>query len=178
MVSGWVKADSVFCTQPEYHESSVTRPGRGQFAPDDFNFVGCPFAERPVFNRLRMSRQFSGVGWVQIFPAPQCHMSRKILFARFRGKWLDRSLNPFLQINQQPFLIINSNPDDPGRMRVRKKSDAFGAQLQWPGAPANSVDRFLQLFQTGHGNIAQKPEREMKLIRLGPTNRATRRQKL
>ena len=98
-------------------------------------------------------------------------MSRKILFARFRGEWPDRGFNPFLQFNQQPFLVENSNPDDPRRMRVRKKADALGAQLQWPGAPANGVDRFLQFFQTGKGNIAQKPECEMKLIRPRPASR-------
>ncbi len=137
-----------------------------------------PFAEQAVFNRLRVSRQFSGVGWFQIFQASQGHMSRKILFARFRSEWPDHVLNPFLQINQQPCLIINSNPDDLGRMRVREKADALSAHLQWLGAPANGVDRFLQLFQTGHGDIAQKPECEMKLIRPGPASRATRRQRL
>ena len=105
-------------------------------------------------------------------------MSRKILFARFHSEWPDRGFNLFLQINQQPFLITNSNPDDPGRMRVREKADALSAHLQWPGAPANGVDRFLQLFQTVHVNIAQKPEREMELIRSGPTSCATRRQRL
>ena len=137
-----------------------------------------PFAKRPVFNRLRVSRQFSGVGWFQFFQASQSRMSRKMSRARFRSKWLDSGFNPFLQINQQPFLIINSNPDDSRRMRVREKADAFSAHLQWLGAPANGIDRFLQLFQTGHGNIAQKPERQMKLIRSGPASRARRRQSL
>ena len=137
-------------TQPEGRERSVTHPGRGQFAPDDFNFMRRPFAELPAFNRLRASQQFSGVGWFQVFQASQGRMSRKVFRTRFRGERPDRSLNPFLQINQQPIFLINSNPDDPGRMRVREKADALGAQCQWPGAPANGVDRFLQLFQTGH----------------------------
>ena len=93
-------------------------------------------------------------------------MTCEILFARLGTELADCGFNPFLQINQQPFFIINANPDDPGRMRVREKADAFSAQLQWLGAPANGVDQFLQLFQTGHGNIAQEPEREMELIRL------------
>jgi hypothetical protein len=55
-------------------------------------------------------------------------------------------------------------------MRVGEKADAFSTQRQGPGAPANGIDRFFQGFEAARQNIAQEPEREMKLIRPGPAS--------
>ena len=70
-------------------------------------------------------------------------MAREILLARFRTEWTDGGFNLPLQIHQAPFAIINSYPDNPGQTRVGEKTDAFGAQGQGPGDPANVTDRFL-----------------------------------
>ena len=47
-------------SQPERREQTMTRPGRGQFAPDYFNLVRRPFAEQPLFERLRPGGQVPG----------------------------------------------------------------------------------------------------------------------
>ena len=129
----------------------MVRPDRGQFAPDYFNFIRGPFTEQPFFEQLRPGGQVPGIGWPRIFQAAQRDMAREILFARFRTERADSGFNLLLQIHQAPFPVVDSHPDDPGRAGIREKTDAFGAQRQGPGIPANGPDRFLQIFDAIRG---------------------------
>jgi hypothetical protein len=105
-------------------------------------------------------------------------MAREILFARFRGERADCGFNLFLQIHQVPFPVIDSHPDDAGRTRIREKADAFGAQGQRSAIPANGTGRFLQVLDAIRWNIAQEPEREMKLIRPRPAGHVALHERL
>ena len=137
-----------------------------------------PFAEQPLFERLRPGSQVPDIGWPRIFQAAQRGMAREILFARFRSEGADRGFNLSLQIHQAPFPVVDSHPDDPGRTGFGKKTDALGAQGQGPDIPANGTDRFLQVFDVIRRDIAQEPEREMKLIRPGPAGHVARHERL
>ena len=97
---------------------------------------------------------------------------------RFPTERADGGFNLSLQIPQAPFPVVDSHPDDPGRTGVGKKTDALGAQGQGPGIPANGASRFLQVFDAIRWNIAQEPEREMKLIRPGPASHVARHERL
>jgi hypothetical protein len=105
-------------------------------------------------------------------------MSHEILFARFGTERADGGFNLSLQIHQAPFPVVDSHPDDPGRAGIREKADALGAQEQGPCIPANDTDRFFKIFDAIRWNIAQKPEREMKLIRPGPAGHVARHERL
>jgi hypothetical protein len=105
-------------------------------------------------------------------------MAREILFARFRSERADCGFNLLLQIRQAPCPVIDSRPDDPGRTGVGEKPDAFGAQGQGPAIPANGTDRLIQSFDTVRRNIAEEPEREMKLIRPGPVGHGASHERL
>jgi hypothetical protein len=155
----------------------VARPERGQFASDDFNFMRRPFAEQPLFERLRPDGQVPDISRHRIFQTTQSGMAREILLARLGTEPSDSGFNLFLQIHQPPCPVIDSDPD-PGRTEIREKADAFGAQGQGPGIPANGIDRLLQIFDAIRQNIAQKPEREMKLIRPGPAGHGARHERL
>jgi hypothetical protein len=137
-----------------------------------------PFAEQPLFERLRPGGQVPGIGWPRIFQAAQRSMAREILFARFGTERADRGFNLLLQIQQAPFPVVDSDPDDPGRAGIRKKTDALGAQEQGPDIPANGADQLLQVFDAIRWNIAQEPEREMKLIRPGPADHVAGHERL
>jgi hypothetical protein len=105
-------------------------------------------------------------------------MAREILLARFGTERADSGFNLLLQTHQAPFPVIDTHPDDPGRTRIREKADAFGAQGQGSGIPANGTDRLLQAFDAIRWNIAQEPKREMKLIRPGPAGHIARHERL
>jgi len=105
-------------------------------------------------------------------------MAREILLARFGTELADSGFNLLLQTHQPSFTIVDSHPDDPGRAGIREKTDALGAQGQGPGIPANGTGRFLQIFDAIRWNIAQEPEREMKLIRPGPAGHIARHERL
>jgi hypothetical protein len=164
--------------QPECRERSVACTGREQFASDDFNFLRRPIAEPPLFERLRPGGQVPGIGWPRIFQAAQRDVARKILFTRFEAEWADSGFNLPLQIHQPPCSVMDPHPDDPGRAGIREEPDSFGAQGQGPGIPANSPDRCFQIFNAIRRNIAQEPEREMKLIWPGPAGYGARHERL
>jgi hypothetical protein len=105
-------------------------------------------------------------------------MAREILLARFGTELADSDFNLLLQTHQAPFPVVDSHPDDPGRTGIREKTDALCAQGQGPDNPANGAGRFLQIFDAIRWNIAQKPEREMKLIRPGPAGHVARHERL
>jgi hypothetical protein len=105
-------------------------------------------------------------------------MAREILFARFGTERADSGFNLLLQIHQAPFPVIDTHPDDPGRAGIREKANTFGTQGHGPGVPANGIDRLFQVFDAIRRDIAQEPEREMKLIRPGPAGHVARHERL
>jgi len=165
-------------TQSNHRERSVARPGRRQFASNYFNFMRRPFTEQPLFERLRPGGQIPDVSRPRIFQAAQGGMAREILLARFGTKLADSGFNLPLQIHQPPSPIIDTHPDDSGRAGIGEKADTLGAQGQGPGILANSAGRFLQIFDAIRRDIAQEPEREMKLIRPGPAGHVARHERL
>jgi len=114
----------------------------------------------------------------KLFEPPQSHVPGKTFALPLRDERLDRGFNFPLQILQLSYAVVDANPNDTRRAGIWEKADALGVQIQWRGAGAGRPKGFLQAGHVIGRNAAEKPEREVKLFRFGPANRAPRRQRL
>jgi hypothetical protein len=114
----------------------------------------------------------------ELLESPQSYVSGETFASRLCGERLNGAFNLLLQYQQAIVPVIYANPNDPRGAGVGEEADAGGAQMQGGFAGTNGLKRLLQGRHTTGRNITEKPEREMKLFRLCPADRAARGQRL
>ncbi len=91
---------------------------------------------------------------------------------------LNRTFNFLLESQQTVLAVVDANPDDARRTGVWEKTDTLRQQMKGVDLGTNSAEGCLQAGDMLEWNIAEKPEREMKLLRFCPADRTTRNQRL
>src|SRR5215831_20430829 len=112
------------------------------------------------------------------FETPQSNMSRKSFSTPFYRVGLDGAFNFLLKCPQTILLVIDADPNDTRRTGIRKEADPLRAQMQWRRPGTGCANGFPQAGDLRGGNVAEEPEREMKLFWFRPSDHITRHQSL
>ena len=151
-------------------QRTIARSCGREFAPNNLNLVTRPRAKKSFGHSCRQPRQRLHLRPLDVFDAPQRHMTGELLFRRLSRKALRRCRHGPVHLAQLPFLIVDPRPDDAGPARARKKTDPLGAQFQRREALTSPSDRLGKSVNALRFHTPQDPQRQVKLLTGRPAN--------